>query len=32
VKDANGALKLALAGIAVTDGQDNYHQECPMKW
>jgi branched-chain amino acid transport system substrate-binding protein len=32
VKGADGALRLALTGTAVTDGQDNYHQECPMKW
>lgn len=32
VKDEKGGLRLALTGTAVTDGQDNYHQECPMKW
>ena len=31
VKDAQG-MRLALRGTAVTDWQDDYHQDCPMKW
>jgi branched-chain amino acid transport system substrate-binding protein len=32
VKDAGGALRLALRGTAVEAWRNPYHGECPMKW
>lgn len=32
VKGKDGALTLALKGIAAENVEDPYHQECPMKW
>jgi branched-chain amino acid transport system substrate-binding protein len=31
-KDAKGAPHADLKGVAATDWEDPYHQQCPMKW
>jgi branched-chain amino acid transport system substrate-binding protein len=31
-KDGQGSMRLGLRGTAAKDWQDDYHQDCPMKW
>ena len=32
VKDASGAYTLKTVATALSDHQDRYHGQCPMKW